>query len=174
MKYNGLLQTLPREIRIFIAAFVVVLSAGFYTGLMFVNETETMDPQGIEENYLGNEEDEETAVLKFRKSAHEMLTIIHTHILSMSMIFFLLGILVWLCSLPTGLKLFLTVEPFFSVIATFGGIYFLWAGFLWMKYIVVVSGIFMTATFVASSLIVLYQLTLRNSNPGTGKQHYQL
>lgn len=168
MKYNGILQTFPTGIRIFIAAFVVVLSIGFYTGLLFVNQTGTMDPHGIEENYLGNEEEEEAAVLKFRKSTHEMLTIIHTHILSMSIIFFLLGILVWLSRLPKGIKLFLTVEPFISVILTFGGIYFLWAGLLWMKYIVVISGILMTTTFIASSLIVLYQLTVKRTNHVVG------
>ncbi len=163
MNYNGLLQTFPKEIKLFIGAFVVVLSLGFYTGLLFVDRTGTMVPSGIEENYLGNEEDEDAAVMKFRKSAHEMLTIIHTHILSMSFIFFLLGILVWLTRLSKTLKLFLTIEPFLSVLLTFGGIYLVWSGMLWMKYIVVFSGVLMTATFVFSSLLVLYQLTKKAS-----------
>jgi hypothetical protein len=159
MEYNGLLQTFPKEIKVFIGVFVAVLSIGFYTGLLFVNQTGTTIPSGIEENYLGNEEDEEATVMKFRKSAHEMLTIVHTHILSMSFIFFLLGILVWITELPKNLKLFLTVEPFLSVLLTFGGIYLVWSGVLWMKYIVVFSGVLMTATFILSSIIVLYQLT---------------
>jgi hypothetical protein len=82
----------------------------------------------------------------------------------MSFIFFLLGILVWLTKLPVKLKLFLTVEPFLSVLLTFGGIYLLWSGVLWFKYIVIVSGVLMTATFTASALIVLYQLTFPNQN----------
>jgi hypothetical protein len=131
-------------------------------------------PNGIEENYLGNELDEEADVMKFRKSEHEMLTIIHTHILSMSIIFFLLGILVWLARLPIGVKLFLTVEPFVSVILTFGGIYFMWSGMLWMKYLVVLSGLLMTATFVASSFIILYQLAVKNGKTQLGKSHNQL
>ncbi len=158
MKYNGLLTTFPKEIKIFIAAFVVILSLGFYTGLLFVNQTSTVTPSGVQENYLGNEDDENAEVMKFHKGEREMLTIIHTHILSMSFIFFLLGILVWLIKLPKKVKLFLTVEPFISVILTFGGIYMLWSGFLWMKYVVVLSGILMTTTFSVSSLLVLYQL----------------
>ena len=161
MDYNGLLQTFPREIKLFIGAFVVVLSIGYYTGLLFVNQTSTTAPQGIEENYLGNEEDEQAPVMKFKKSEREMLTIIHTHVLSMSFIFFLLGILVWCARLPKKIKLFLTIEPFLSVLLTFGGIYFLWTGVLWMKYVVVFSGILMTATFFVSSLLVLYQLAVR-------------
>ncbi len=166
MDYNGLLIAFPKEIKLFIGTFVVILSIGFYTGLLFVNETSTTSPGGIEENYLGNEEDEDAEIMKFHKSEREMLTIVHTHILSMSFIFFLLGILVWLAKLSKKLKLFLTIEPFLSVLLTFGGIYLLWTGILWMKYVVVVSGILMTLTFTVSSILVLYQLTLKTSKPG--------
>ncbi|MCG2461773.1 hypothetical protein K8352_13525 [Flavobacteriaceae bacterium F89] len=162
MKYNGLLSAFPQELKIFIGIFVVVLSIGFYTGLLFVGQTSATTPSGIQENYLGNEADENAEIMKFHKSEREMLTIIHTHILSMSLIFFLLGILVWLTHVSIKFKLFLTVEPFLSVIFTFGGIYFLWKGVLWMKYLVVFSGILMTATFMFSSLLVLYQLCLGN------------
>ncbi|MGB5666313.1 MAG: hypothetical protein WBM53_05670 [Maribacter sp.] len=166
MDYNGLLIAFPKEIKLFIGTFVVILSIGFYTGLLFVNETSTTSPGGIEENYLGNEEDEDAEIMKFHKSEREMLTIVHTHILSMSFIFFLLGILVWLAKLSKKLKLFLTIEPFLSVLLTFGGIYLLWTGILWMKYVVVVSGILMTLTFTVSSILVLYQLTIKTSKPG--------
>ena len=91
MGYDGLLLTLPKGIKWFVATFVIVLSIGFYTGLLFVSETSTPHQMGIVENYLGNEEDEEAEVMKFKKGEREMLTIIHTHILSMSLIFFLLG-----------------------------------------------------------------------------------
>jgi hypothetical protein len=125
---------------------------------LFVSETSTASTTGIVENYLGNEEDEEAEVMKFKKGEREMLTIIHTHILSMSLIFFLLGGLVWLAKLPYKLKMFLTIEPFFSVLFTFGGIYFMWTGLLWMKYVVILSGFLMTATYSLASLLVVYQL----------------
>lgn len=161
MKYNGLLSAFPQEIKIFIGIFVIVLSLGFYTGLLFVGQTSATTPSGIQENYLGNEADENAEIMKFHKSEREMLTIIHTHILSMSLIFFLLGALVWLARLSVRFKLFLTVEPFLSVILTFGGIYFLWKGVLWMKYVVIFSGILMTVTFMFSTMLVLYQLCLK-------------
>lgn len=161
MNYNGLLLKFPVEIKWFIATFVLVLSVGFYSGLLFVNETSTSKPSGIEENYLGNEADEDAPIMKFKKSEREMLSIVHSHVLSMSLIFFLMGILVWLLKLPKGLKLFLTIEPFISVLLTFGGIYLLWLGVLWLKYIVVFSGILMTVSFIASSILVLYQLTMK-------------
>lgn len=165
MQYYGLLSSFPKGIKLFIASFVVILSIGFFTGLFFVGETSSASPVGIEENYLGNEEDENAGIMKFKKSEREMLTIIHTHVLSMSFIFFLLGILVWLTRLSKHWKLFLTVEPFLSVLLTFGGIYLLWTGILWMKYVVIFSGLLMTLTFAVSAAIVLYQLTLKPHRP---------
>jgi len=164
MEYNGLIKNLPAGIKIFVGVFVVVLSIGFYTGLLFVSQTGSSTPNGMETTYLGNEEDEGAKVMKFEKSEREMFTIIHTHVLSMSFIFFLMGCLVWCTGIPKNLKLFLTIEPFFSVILTFGGIFLLWKGWLWMKYVVVLSGILMTITYTASSVAVLSHLLMK-SNP---------
>jgi len=158
MEFNGLIITLPKEIKLLIGAFIIVLSIGFYTGLLFVGETSSVDPNGIEEQYLGNEDDENAEVMRFKKSDQEMLTLVHNHILSMSIIFFLVGGLVSITKLNKKLKLFLIVEPFASVVLTFGGLYLLWSGMLWVKYIVMLSGIFMTLTFTTSTFIILKQL----------------
>ena len=158
MQLNGLIITLPREIKLLIGAFIIVLSIGFYTGLLFVGETSSANPNGIEEQYLGNEDDENAEVMRFKKSPQEMLTLVHNHILSMSIIFFLLGGLVSITKLNKKLKLFLMIEPFASVLLTFGGLYLLWTGMLWMKYIVMFSGLLMTLTFAASTFIILKQL----------------
>ncbi len=167
MNYNGLLLRLPNEIKSFIAVFVLVLSVGYFTGLLFVGQTETTTPEGIEENYLGNENVKDADVMKFKKGDREMLTIIHTHILSMSFIFFLLGGILLLTRLPKKLKFFLIIEPFFSILLTFGGIYFMWKGILWMKYIVILSGILMTSVFLASVLIIFYQLFFKKETLGS-------
>jgi len=158
MELNGLIYKLPKEIKLLIGVFTIVLSIGFYTGLLFVNETSSVSPEGIEENYLGNENDEDARVMKFKKPDKEMLSIVHSHILSMSLIFFLLGLILSITNISRSLKLFLMIEPFFSVVLTFGGIYLLWKGILWMKYIVMFSGILMTASFTIAVLIILWQL----------------
>ncbi len=163
MELNGLIQTLPKELKLLIGTFIIVLSIGFYTGLLFVSQTSSTSSNGLVENYMGNEDDVEAEVMKFKKGDREMLTIIHTHILSMSFIFFLLGILVWITKLPHKLKMFLTIEPLLSVVLTFGGIYLMWSGLLWMKYVVILSGFFMTLTFSVSAILVLYQLFLKPS-----------
>ena len=158
MQLNGLIHTFPKHIKIFIAAFVIVLSIGYGSGLLFVSETNSNTPNGMEENYLGNEEDELASVMKFKKSEREMLTILHNHILSTSFIFFFLGIILAITSIPKKIKSFLMIEPFISIALTFGGIYFMWKGLIWMKYLVMISGIVMTLVFIISTLAILFQL----------------
>jgi len=163
MQLNGLIYTFPKELKLLIATFIVVLSIGFFTGLLFVDETSSATPNGIEEQYLGNEFDEHAEVMKFKKSDQEMLTLVHNHILSMSIIFFLLGLILSTTQMNKKLKLFLMIEPFVSVILTFGGLYLLWKGLTWMTYVVMFSGILMTLSYSLSVLIIFVQLFSKTS-----------
>jgi hypothetical protein len=157
MQIDGLIYKLSKELKWLIVTFVIVLSIGFYSGLLFVGETSSANPNGIEEQYLGNEADEDAMIMKFKKSEQEMLTLVHNHILSMSIIFFLVGLILSITKLNKKLKLFLMIEPFISVILTFGGLYLLWKDIVWMKYIVMLSGSLMTLTFSTSIIIILFQ-----------------
>lgn len=158
MELHGLIHQFPKEIKVVIIAFISVLSIGFYGGLSFVNTTTSMQVSGIETHYLGNEDDEEAMDMKFKKSEREILTVVHNHMLSLSVIFLLLSLILSTTSINKKLKYFLMVEPFLSIVLTFGGIYFLWKGFTWVKYIIVISGVFMTLSFVGATLSIVYQL----------------
>lgn len=154
------IRELPSEVKNFIAAFLVVLNVGFFSGLTFVGQTESTTPDGVVENYNGNEEIEDAPVMKFKKSQREMLTIVHTHILSMSFIFFFMGGLLAITSISKKWKQFLMIEPFASVLVTFGGIYMIWYGVEWFAYVVVFSGTLMTATFIIATLLIFKELYL--------------
>lgn len=155
MKVHGIISQFPKEVKLLIAAFLVTLSIGFYSGIRFVNDTSNSNPQGIEERYLGNENDENASVMKFKKSRGEVMTMVHNHILSLSVIFFLLSGILATTSTNRKLKSFLMIEPFASILCTFGGIYFMWTGIVWMKYIVMISGVFMTISFLLSTVFIL-------------------
>jgi hypothetical protein len=154
------LSDLSKELRYLIASFILVLSIGFFSSIIFVNQSNSIHPNGLVEHYNGNESDFEVEVMKFKKSEREILTIIHSHILSMSVIFFIVGLL--LCFTPTNifLKYFLVTEPFVSILLTFGGIYFLWLEILWFKYVVIASGILMTMSFLLSVILIIKDLKL--------------
>ncbi|MDO9261159.1 MAG: hypothetical protein Q7U08_04390 [Flavobacteriaceae bacterium] len=163
MKLNGLLYILPKELKLLMAVFVLIINIGYFSALMMVENTTSMSSTGIQENYLGNEADENAVEMKFQKSESQVLGIIHSHILSMSMIFLLMGIFISLTKMSQKIKLFLMLEPFVSIIITFGGIYFLWKGITWFKYIIIFSGSLMTLTLLVSSLIIYYQLLFSKS-----------
>lgn len=158
IEVHGRIHNFPREIKILIASFLVLLSIGFYTGLLFVNETTEIAPDGIEQQYLGNEDVIETDVMMFKKSSREILTLVHNHILSLSIIFFILALILSTTSINKKAKHFLMFEPFVSILLTFGGIYVMWTGVIWFKYIVMISGMLMTFSFLASTLIIVTQL----------------
>lgn len=155
MQVSGSIHQFPREIKLLVVAFICTLSIGFYGGITFVNDTTNSNPKGIEERYLGNEADEEAATMKFKKTKAEILTLVHNHILSLSVIFFLLSLILATTSINKRLKLVLMIEPFISIVLTFGGIYFMWLSYSWMKYVIMVSGLFMTATFIASTFLII-------------------
>lgn len=148
----------PKELKLLVGTFLVVLSIGFFSGLSFVGETSSFSSQGVQENYLGNEDIEEAEEMKFKKTERHMLSVIHSHILSMSIIFFLVALLVYHVDFSITFKKFLMIEPLVSVVTTFGGIYFLWKGILWMKYIVIISGMLMTLSYTLSILLVFWAL----------------
>ncbi len=155
MQIPGVLSQWPKELRFMVSAFVLTLSIGFYTGLNFVDKTTSLKSSGIVENYLGNEDVEDAETMKFKKSHKEILTLIHNHILSMSIIFLILGGLVACTSAPKRWRLVLMIEPFLSIVLTFGGIYILWKGVLWFKYIIMLSGLFMTLSFLLATFFIV-------------------
>ncbi len=158
MHFHARIRELPSDIRLLIGVYLVVTSIGFLSALQFVNVTTEGTPQGIEENYLGNEDDLEAEEMKFAKSEKQILNIVHTHMLGMGMLFFLLALLVALTPISGFFRKFLLLEPLISVLLTFGGIYFLYKGILWMKYVVMASGILMTLSYVLSVALVGYWL----------------
>lgn len=167
-KWNGYIRTFPKPVKWFTGIFLVILSFGFSSGIKFVDFTTHITPQGIEESYLGNEDNEEAEIMKYEKTQQEMLTMLHTHVMSLSLLFFITGSLVFLTKASLKLKRILAIEPLLSIIFTFGGIYLMWTGITWMKYVILISGILMTLCFTGGVLLVLWNLIqkpISNSSP---------
>jgi len=155
MELRGALSQLPKDFRILVCCFVIVLNIGFFTGFNFVRVSTSLSANGIEQNYLGNEEDEEADIMRFKKSEKQILTLIHNHVLSLSMVFFLLAVLLYMTNVSPKLKTFLLFEPFASLILTFGGIYIMWLGVIWFKYIIIVSGLAMVLSLCLTSFLII-------------------
>lgn len=155
------LANADRTLRLFITAFLLVLTAGYSVGVLFVDHTTSGTPDGLAAEFRGNEGDAGQAELKFGKSPREIYTFLHNHIFSLSIVFFCVGGIFYFSSVGRGLKTFLLVEPFIAIITTFGGIWltrFVFPGFSWL---VIVSGISMLGCYAAMVLLALKELWLR-------------
>ena len=163
MKLNGLIYSLPSELKKLVVPFIIVLSIGYFVSILLVDHTSSLSPTGIEENYLGNESKEAQAVFKFKKSKYQIYNLIHSHIISMSIIFFITGLILLITDLNYYFKMFLIIEPFVSILTTFGGIYLLWHGITWMKYVIFISSSIMALVFLISCYIILRQSLSKKS-----------
>lgn len=158
IQFSGTIHLLSKNVKVFIVLFLIAISCGYFTGLTFLTRTTSLMPDGIEKHYIGNEDEEDAEEMIFKKSEREILNIIHTHVLSFSLIFFALGIILITTSVNQKLKAFLLIEPFVSIILTFGGIWILWKEILWFKYVIMFSGILLTTSFILIVCLIFWQL----------------
>jgi hypothetical protein len=78
--------------------------------------------------------------------------------LSLSILFFITGFLLAMTSINHKLKMILIIEPFVSILLTFGGLYLVWFGVEWFRYVVILSGTAMTLAYSVGVIILLLQL----------------
>lgn len=164
------LRELPYMLRRLLASFLFVITVGYTLGIAFVDHTTAMHPAGIAERYLGSEsvgidpeqlpEDRE---LQYEKTSSEMLTITHTHILSLSLVFLAVGGIFFFASgMPSWVRSFLIIEPFVSIILTFGGMWLLRYHSQTWSLLIAASGTVMSICFYTMVIVSLWQL-LRGS-----------
>lgn len=165
MNQNGQRWTLrdaDRTLRLFITAFLIVLSSGYAIGLLFVDHTTSGTTKGLSEHFRGTPENVDSAELKYAKSADEMYIFLHNHILSLSLVFAAVGAIFYFHSLRPGVvKDILLVEPFGAIGTTFGGIWLMRFVSEYFSWMVLLSGISMVACYVIMVLLILKDLWIR-------------
>ncbi len=150
-------------LKLFVAVFLIIMSIGVTTGLVYVKFTTDMNLSGTMEHYRGSELGDNFDIPeKYPPSFEKMLLTTHIHILSFSLIFFTLGGILYFSSLlGEGWKKFLMIEPLVSTFVTFGslwGIRYIHSGF---SFLTMFSGIFMYASFYIMVAFILYDVLLR-------------
>ncbi|MBU2492868.1 MAG: hypothetical protein KJ571_09615 [Bacteroidetes bacterium] len=165
MKYE--LNKLDKSLKNFLASFLIVLSIGVGVGLIFVNQTTNFSAEGAVERFNGSgeyEDDNFEIKENYAKSVSEMLMTTHNHIIGFSFIFFMNGLIFYFNSIIKGFwKNFLLIEPFLSILLSFGSIWgmrFIHSGFV---YVTVISAILMYASFFLMAGISLYELKIKRS-----------
>jgi len=157
------LYQLPKGIKLLLLLTVLNLMVGVGVGLYYVANTTHLSLEGTSEQFRGSIlEDEFDIPEKFPKPIAELLTTTHNHIISMTFIFFIMGGIFYLNSIITGFwKTFFIAEPFFSILATFGGIWLIRFIHPSFAYLVMVSGVLMYLSFFLMAGVIFYELGLK-------------
>jgi hypothetical protein len=160
------LHTLEKPRKLLLLCFVVVLNIGMLIGLFYLRTTTHLTPSQTVEHYNGSGEVDEGFDVPehYPKTSQEMLVTTHSHILSLSVIFLILGMIFSFSDTVKGrMKTFLMVEPLASVGLTFGSLLlvrYVSSAFVW---ITVISGSAMYASFFIVSAILIYDLGFKKA-----------
>ena len=157
------LVDLPQNIKYFLSAFLLLISLGVTLGLVYVYETTEMTSGGTEEHYTGSALNDDMDIPeKYPKELESMLLTTHTHLISFSFIFFFLGLIFYMNSTITGgWKTFIIIEPFISVLITFGSIWGVrYSSLIYSNYIIL-FGILTYLSFYLMVAMSLYELLVK-------------
>ena len=156
------LKQLSRSLKFLTVAYLIVLGIGVTTGLIYVAATTSMTPSGAIEQYIGNDDDWEP---KQPKEFIDLVSQAHQHIVMFSFIFLSIGFIFNRNSIIKGpMKLFLMIEPFVSIIVTFGGFFILRYLTPSFVYIIIVSSSLMYICFYIMLYVSLYDLFKKNES----------
>jgi hypothetical protein len=140
---------------------ILVQLVGYTVSLVFVWQTTRLLPAGVAARYRGAPTDTATTeALQFPKSFSEMLTITHTHLLGMGVLFTITGLCLAMCTRPgERWRRFLIVEPFAALLTSFFAMWlmrYVDGRFAWL---LEVSSASLAVVFYIQSWYVLRELT---------------
>ena len=160
------LRDADRGLRWMITLFLVVLSAGYAVGLLFVDHTTAMSSPGVREQFLGTPEGGQPAEIRYAKSPVEMFTFIHNHVFSMALLFFILGVLVHGTSVfsPVWTRV-LMIEPLIAIATTFGGIALVRYASPLFSWLVILSGVSLAGAYILGVYAILTEMWGRRTAP---------
>ena len=158
--------TVPPAFRVLARWITIVQLVGYTTSLVFVWWTTRLVPTGITARYRGVDPDLGVATasggdpLQFPKSFGEMLTITHTHLLGMAVIFVITGIGVALCGrLSERWRRVLIAEPFVALLVSFSAMWLMRYADPRFAWLLEASSALLAMTFYLQSILILREVS---------------
>jgi len=153
---NSKLPELEKNTKSIILSYLIVLGIGMTFGLSYVYLTSEMQPSGMVERYLGNNDEWKP---KLAKTLMDLVSHAHDHITMFSIVFLSLSLIFNQTSTINGSwKRFLIIEPFFSILITFTGFFALRYISSNFAYIIMLSSGLMYIAFYIMLFVCLYEL----------------
>ena len=163
-----ILKTLDNNIKKLVIYYLITLGVGFSLGVFYVYLNSEFSSSGMVEQYLGNEDQEELRWddpyydYKPAKTLKDLVSHTHEHITMFSIIFISLGFIFSYNSIIFGFwKNFLILEPFISIVITFGGFFIIRYISSEFSYVIMLSSLLMYICFYVMLFICLYELLLK-------------
>lgn len=160
----------PAPLRALGRWITIVQLVGYTTSLLFVHHTTNLTPGGVAAHYRGADAAAGAApaaddqAMEFPKSYAEMLTITHTHLLSMAAMFVFSGAALVLCEQPDERwRRLLIVEPFVALLVSFTAMWLMRYADARFSWLLELSSALMALTFYLQSFFVLRELTRAES-----------
>lgn len=152
--------TVPSSVRTLGRWITVVQLVGYTTSLVFVWHTTRLVPTGVSSHYRGAAVDSlASGAMQFPKSFSEMLTITHTHLLSMAVIFVITGLGIALCArVSERWRRFLIAEPFCALLVSFSAMWLMRYVDPHFAWLLEASSALLAITFYVQSFLVLREV----------------
>ena len=154
------INNLDKNLKKLLIYYLFTIGIGFSLGVLYVYLNSEFSNNGMVEQYLGNDDEWEP---KLSKTLKDLVSHTHEHITMFSIIFLSLGFIFSYNSLINGFwKSFLILEPFISIIITFGGFFVLKYISTKFSYIIIISSSLMYICFYIMLFVCLYELIILN------------
>ena len=159
------LHSLDKHLKYLLSSFLLVLGMGIFTGLIYINHTTGMDSKGTIERYNGSEAAEYEIPESFPKEFESMILMTHEHIIAFSIISILIGLIFSFNSLIKGkLKCFFMLEPFISIIITFGSMWLMRYYHEAFVYALIPSSMLLYFCWYFMIIISIYELNFKKTD----------
>ena len=163
MKNSFFLKDLEKNIKYFLVAFLITITAGIFTGLSYIYYTTNIAADSISERYAGSVVEEDYEIPEnFPKSIENMIQTTHEHVNSFAIISFVIGLIFYFNSIINGkLKTFIMIEPFISTIITFLSLWLIRFINTSFAYLVILSSTLMYLCWFIMIGVAMYELILK-------------
>jgi hypothetical protein len=136
--------------------YLFTIGIGFSLGVLYVYLNSEFSNTGMIEQYIGNNDEWEP---KLPKTLKDLISHTHEHITMFSIIFLSIGLIFSYNSVIRGFwKSFLILEPFISIIITFGGFFIIRYITTTFSYVIIISSFLMYICFYIMLFVCLYEL----------------
>ncbi|WP_244405172.1 hypothetical protein [Ignavibacterium album] len=148
-----------------IAALLFSLTFGVLIGLGFLYYTTSYSTQGAIERYNGSQVSEEFDIAEnYPKPISEIFITTHNHIIAFSLIFTIVCSVFYFSSLlNNGWKTFFLIEPFISIIVSFGSLWLMRFVNPNFVYLMAASSTLIYISYFTMVILILYEILFKKS-----------